>query len=78
MLESNGARWYSLVLEEAKDDLKSQLERNEPFDLIKIRGVAVSVAEALQHLHSRDLVHGALAPENVLVCGGNEWGGFVV
>ncbi len=49
-------------------------EREQPFDLKRLLGFAINLAQALGQVHQRGLIHKDIKPENVLIDGaGNVW-----
>lgn len=64
--EERGAPW--LVMEKAPgDSLREIIDRDAPMPPERIVPLLTGIAAALDHLHSRGLVHLDLRPENVIV-----------
>ncbi|KAK3168390.1 hypothetical protein OEA41_004837 [Lepraria neglecta] len=55
-----------MMIEKAIGSLKIFLERKSPLTVVKHQ-LCLDVAEGLRHVHSRNIVHGDLKPDNVLV-----------
>lgn len=55
-----------MTIEKAIGSLKIFLERKSPSTAVKHQ-LCLDVAEGLRHVHSRNIVHGDLKPDNVLI-----------
>jgi serine/threonine-protein kinase len=48
-------------------DAATLLKRDRPFTTVQAVGVVVQICEALEHVHGRGVVHGDVAPRNILI-----------
>lgn len=65
---SAGVLGCMLVMEPCSTTLRKRLDdRRGPCDLVEYRSIAAQLGSALEALHGRGLIHGALQPANVLL-----------
>ena len=64
--EESGVKFVSMEYVEGTT-LRARLDAGERFDVYRAADVAAQVAMALDHAHSRELIHRSLRPETILV-----------
>jgi eukaryotic-like serine/threonine-protein kinase len=65
-----GARLYYVMPFVSGDSVRARLERQGPFPLRDVVGVAVDVGRAIDYAHEHGVLHRDIKPENVLLEGG--------
>jgi serine/threonine protein kinase len=59
--------YCALVFEDAGGILLSELNEGAPLDLATLLAIAIQLATVLVELHRRDVLHGSINPQNILV-----------
>ncbi|MCD6310735.1 MAG: PEGA domain-containing protein, partial [Candidatus Eremiobacteraeota bacterium] len=70
VFEVSDVRGIPFVVEEklVGEDLHKIIKRDAPMDLRKVFHIILGVLDALDYGHSRNVIHGYLKPENIMVC----------
>jgi len=71
----NGKCWMLLLGYCAAGNLLDYLKKYGVFDSILAKQLATSMLDALAHIHSREIMHRDVKPENVMI---NSSGGFIL
>ncbi|MCL5036548.1 MAG: PEGA domain-containing protein [Chloroflexi bacterium] len=63
---------YAVEEKVAGEDLQKIIRREAPLDLRKVFQVVLGVLDALDYGHSRNVIHGYLKPENIVITSGGK------